>query len=64
MSLRKIGAGGEATQDEFDLHLKWVPDEPSRTFLKDYALKHNLGLTETQNSVTIKSSGYDARSIF
>jgi hypothetical protein len=51
-------------QDEFDLHLKWVPDEPSRTFLKDYALKHNLGLTETQNSVTIKSSGYDARNIF
>jgi hypothetical protein len=55
VSLRQIRGVDNNVQDEFDLCLKWVPDEPSRTFLKAFALKHNLAVLETENSVTLTS---------
>jgi len=55
VNLRKIRGGGNSAQDEFDLYLKWVPDERSRTFLKAFALKHNVAVLETENSITLAS---------
>ena len=55
VSLRKIREGSKDAQDEFDLKLKWVPDERSRIFLKAFAVKHNLAVLETENSVTLTS---------
>ena len=56
VSLRKTGDGEDVKQEEFELELKWVPDEPSRTFLKTYALEHSLGIRTTGRSLTLFNS--------
>jgi hypothetical protein len=56
VSLRKIGKRSDVEQEEFELHLKWVPDEPSRTFLKTFVSKNDLSMKETGKSVTIYTS--------
>jgi hypothetical protein len=56
VSLRRIGKRSDVEQEEFELHLKWVPDEPSRTFLKAFVLKHDLGMSETGRQLTIYTS--------
>ncbi len=53
VSLRRIGEKHNVEQEEFELHLKWVIDEPSRTFLKAFILKYNLRIRETGKSLTV-----------
>jgi hypothetical protein len=56
VNLRKIRGGDNTIRDEFDLHLKWVPDEQSRTFLKTFAFRNNLSLIETEKTVTLTAA--------
>jgi hypothetical protein len=51
--LRRTGERGDAEQEEFELHLKWVPDQPSRIFLKEFVTSHNLDLREKGKSLTV-----------
>jgi hypothetical protein len=51
--LRRTSERGDAEQEEFELHLKWVPDQPSRNFLKEFTVTHNLGLNEQGKSLTV-----------
>ena len=53
MRLRRTTEGEDATLDEFDLYLEWKPDETAKTFLKKFALKHDLSLREIGNLITI-----------
>ena len=53
VSLRRTNSRGDVDQEEFELHLYWVPDETSRIFLKKYVSMHNLSLKETEKSVTV-----------
>ena len=53
--LRNIGEKGDVDSEEFELHLKWVPDEHSRNFLKAFTLEHNLGMREKGKSIIIYS---------
>jgi hypothetical protein len=55
ITLRSIGDKGDADSEEFELHLKWVPDEHSRNFLKTFAMEHNLGMMEKGKSIIIYS---------
>ncbi len=43
-------------REDFVLQLRWVPDERSRTFLKEFTLKHNLSIRERGKTVTIYSN--------
>ncbi len=56
ISLRRIRRREGIAEDEFDLYLKWVPDERSRTFLKSFALERNLTFIQTENSIILASS--------
>jgi hypothetical protein len=56
VSLRRTGQRGDSEQEEFELHLKWVPDQSARIFLKEFVLVHNLGLKETGKSLTVYNS--------
>ena len=40
-------------QEDFELHLKWVPDGAARTFLKTFALKNDLSMIEKGKSLTL-----------
>jgi len=53
VSLRRISEKCDVEKEEFDLHLKWVIDGSSRTFLQAFIMKHNLSITETGKSLTI-----------
>ena len=53
--LRNIGEKGDADSEEFELHLNWVPDEHSRSFLKTFTMEHNLGMREKGKSIIIYS---------
>jgi hypothetical protein len=53
--LRNIGEKGDSDSEEFELHLKWVPDEHSRNFLKAFTMEHNLGMREKGKSIIIYS---------
>jgi hypothetical protein len=56
VSLRRTGEKGEVDQEDFELHLKWVPDQSSRMFLKEFVMAHNLGLRETDKTLTVYNS--------
>jgi hypothetical protein len=56
VSLRRTGEKGNTEQEEFELHLKWVPDQSSRSFLKEFALANNLGVKEFKKTLTVYNS--------
>jgi hypothetical protein len=56
VSLRRTGEKGDIDQEDFELHLKWVPDQSSRMFLKEFVMAHNLGLRETDKTLTVYNS--------
>jgi hypothetical protein len=56
VSLRKTGRSIDGEQEEFEVDLKWVPDEPSWSFLKTYALEHSLEIKTTGKTLTLFSS--------
>jgi hypothetical protein len=56
VSLRRTGDRGNADQEDFELHFKWVLDQPSRMFLKDFVVAHNLGLKEKGKTLTVYNS--------
>jgi hypothetical protein len=56
VSLRRTGERGDAEQEDFELHLKWVPDQSARIFLKEFVMAHNLDLKETGKSLTVYNS--------
>jgi hypothetical protein len=51
--LRKTGKKSRKGQEDFELHLKWVPDGATRAFLKTFTLKHKLSMIEKGKSLTI-----------
>lgn len=51
--IRKTGDGKDIGQEEFELELKWVPDEPSWTFLKSYALEHSIEIRTMGKTLTL-----------
>jgi hypothetical protein len=56
VSLRRTDETGDVEQEDFELRLKWVPDQSSRMFLKEFVVAHNLGLKETGKTLTVYNS--------
>jgi hypothetical protein len=56
VKLKRTANNNIIDQEEFDLELKWNPDEPSLTFLKKYAIKHSLRIKTTGKTLTIHNS--------